>query len=934
MGGSAGGLEAFEQFFASTASDTGMSFVVVTHLDPDHKPLLPELLQRTTTMPVRTIVDGTRIAADTVYVIPPNRSLVIEGDLLRLRAPSPQRGTRRTIDTFFRSLAHEWGPATVGVVLSGMGADGASGLRAIKEGGGAVFIQDPTSAAFDGMPTAAIDAVTADAVLSPDLLPARIAALAEGPRLIADPAPVDDQPAPGLDRLRDLVVRFTGHDLSQYKRTAIERRLDRRLAVHRLETVDAYADYVEANPEEAELLFRELLIGVTHFFRDEDAFLVLRDQALPELLASRRAPRSLRAWVAGCSSGEEAYSLAIVIQEVLTALKAHDVAVQIYATDIDEAAIATARTGRYSEDIAQHVSPERLAHYFVHENGGYRIRKTIRDTVVFAQHDLINDPPFTHLDLLCCRNVLIYLEPALQRQILPRFHYALGAGGLLVLGISESVSSAPDQFVTVDGKAKVFRAVDAGRARSRMDLPIAARIGAAAAAARPSGELTVIEAARRVIVDSVAPPTVMINERGDVLYSSRRTGRFLEPPVGKANINIFAMAREGLGPHLSLAVRQAISKGRRVTSAGIEVRGERGKLLVDLTVLPLDEPASLHGLLLVVFESAPVATGKKRARSSSVERELARTKSQLQTMVREMEASQAHIESTNEELQSANEELQSINEEVTTSKEELQSLNEELLTLNAELEEKNEELATANDDLRNLLNSSKIATLFLDNALRVKRFTSEATRVAHLIPSDVGRAITDITLELDYDDLARDVTEVLDTLVFKEVQVSGRNGASYTMRIHPYRTTDNKIDGVVITFSDVTALRRAEQALSARAHDDVVARLLDRWPGMVCVRDLVLERDIYLNERARDRMSAAGGPPAFEALFHPDDGSGSPRWLERLAAMHDGDVITRQVRLRSSNGAYDRFRDRESVLARSPAGVPTRVLSVVEESVE
>ncbi|KAB2897352.1 MAG: chemotaxis protein CheB, partial [Kofleriaceae bacterium] len=632
------------------------------------------------------------------------------------------------------------------------------------------------------------------------------ATLAGGARARVEVAASDGADSDALMRVLAIVRERTGHDLSQYKHTAIERRLARRLIVHRLDDLEAYVEYLAANPEEAELLFRELLIGVTHFFRDEDAFLVLRDAAVPALLDARPDARALRAWVAGCSTGEEAYSLAIVLHEVIRARAgASPVAVQIYATDIDDEAVATARAGRYSQDIEQHVSSERLARYFVREDHGYRIKKEIRDTVVFAKHDLINDPPFTHLDILSCRNVLIYLQPALQRELLPRFHYALGPGGLLVLGVSESVGATADLFAPVDAKAKVFRALATANRAPLPGLPV--RTTSSPSELRAGGGPTVIDAARNAIVDAVAPPTVLINERGDILYSSRRTGRYLEPAVGKTNINIFAMAREGLGPHLSLAVRQAIARHRRVTFAGLTVRGERTTSVVDLSVVPLDDPPSLHKLLLVVFEPAPSpekgrsARGRtRRSGKSDLERELARMKQQLTTVVREMEASSAQVESANEQLQAANEELQSTNEELTTSKEELQSLNEELLTLNTELEVKNEELTVANDDLRNLLDSSKIPTLFLDGALRLKRFTSEATRVANLRPIDVGRVITDITLRIDYRDLARDVADVLETLVFKEVQVSGAGGVRYTMRIHPYRTTDNRIDGVVITF--------------------------------------------------------------------------------------------------------------------------------------
>jgi len=930
IGGSAGSLDALEQLFAATAPDTGMAFVVVTHLDPDHKTLLAELLQRTTAMPVRQIEDGLRLTPDAVFVIPPNRVLEVDGELLRLR-PASRAAPRTPIDAFFRSLAHEHGDNAVGLVLSGSGEDGARGLAAIVEAGGAALVQEPTTAAFEAMPRAAIAAVPTAVVAAPEALPEQLGTLRGDATTTTGPV---------VARILELVRRRTGHDLNLYKPSSIVRRIERRIAAVQAASIEDYAAYLEANPDEADLVFRELLIGVTQFFRDPETYAVLRDLALPALVATKREPRTFRAWIAGCSTGEEAYSLAIVIHEVFQAARADDVSVKIYATDLDDNAIATARAGAYPDQIAAHVTADRLARYFTREERGFRIRKEIRDMVVFAKHDLIADPPFTRLDLLSCRNVLIYMQASLQQELIPKFHYALVAGGLLVLGAAETASSR--LFTAVDAKAKVFRKLDVARgARSSIELAVTSRpVPAPAQRSRGTAELTVVEAARRVIVDSLAPPTVVINDRGDILYSSRRTGRYLEPPVGKTNINIFAMAREGLGPHLGIAVRQALAKHRRVNVAGIGIRGDRGRTMIDLSVVPMEEPESLRGLLLVVFDEVakPAKRGKAgktgkvagRKLPAALGRELARTKEHLQSVVREMEASQAQVEATSEEMQSANEELQSTNEELTTSKEELQSLNEELMTLNAELEAKNDELMTANDDLRNLLNATKVPTLFLDNKLRIKRFTSEATRVANLIAGDVGRAITDITLKVDYEGLAGDVAEVLDSLVFKEVQVNGLDGASYTMRIHPYRTMNNVIDGVVISFSDVTALRRAEAALAARSHDTVIARLLDRWPGLVYVRDLVLGRDIYLNDRARARLAAAAPGARLESLIDAGDATERAAWQDRVLRLRDDEVLTRAVQLRAIDGGYDRCQSRESVLARAPSGAPTRVLAVLE----
>jgi two-component system CheB/CheR fusion protein len=914
IGGSAGSLDGIEQFIAAAGLKMGVAFVIVTHLEPGHKTLLAEFVQRTTAMPVRDVHDGMKLAADTVFVIAPDRVLELERDVLRLR-PIPRSQPHMVIDTFFQSLAHARHGRAIGVILSGTGEDGARGLAEIHDCGGTAMVQTPQTAAFDSMPRAALAAVPGAVVAPPDELPAQVAVLCGETGLVGGPS---------LARVLEAMRRRCGHDLSRYKPSTIVRRVERRVAALRLASFDAYADHVDANPGEMDLLFRELLIGVTQFFRDPDTWAVLHDVVLPVTIAAKRAPTTFRAWIAGCSTGEEAYSLAIVAHEALQAAGVTRVDVMVFATDIDESAIAIARAGLYPHRIAEFVTPERLRQFFSEEESGFRVRKQLRDSVVFAQQDLITDPPFTRLDVVSCRNVLIYMQAPLQREVLDRFHYALEPGGTLVLGTSET--APPQLFGRVDARANVFRKLGATRTRL-VPSPVHGT---------PGSKPSVVEAAARMIVDTVAPLTVVINEHGDILYCSRRTGRYLEPAVGGANLNVFAMAREGLGPHLAFAVRQARSRRRRVHVDAIAIRGERGRTVVDLTVIPMNQPASLRGLLFVIFAETPTSAKRGKAAKSSrklpttIGHELARTRQQLQTVVREMEATQAHGEATSEELQSANEELQSANEELTTSKEELQSLNEELMTLNVELEAKNDELATANDDLRNLLDSTRVPTLFLDNRLRIKRFTSEATRVVNLIAGDVGRAITDITMKVDYEGIAQDVAEVLETLVFKEVQLNAADGTSYTMRIHPYRTMSNAIDGVVITFSDVTALRRAESALAARVHDTVIARLLDRWPGMVYVHDLVLGRDTYLNARARERLQNAGPGTSFESLVHAADTAEPARWLERIEQLRDDDVLTRRVRLRSRDGTYEMFHARVSVLARSAAGAPTRLLAVVE----
>ena len=607
-----------------------------------------------------------------------------------------------------------------------------------------------------------------------------------------------DPTSPTLERVLAILARHTGHDLSQYKPSTIERRIERRLAIHRLTTISAYADLLERTPEEGALLLRELLIGVTQFFRDEDMFALLRDRTLPAHFLGHAAPHVVRCWVAGCSTGEEAYSLAIVLHEVLAQIPDHP-GFQIYATDLDEASILSARSGFYPAAIAKQMSSARLARYFTREDGSYRVRTEIRERIVFAQHDLIADPPFTRIDLVFCRNVMIYLQPVLQQQLMWRFHYALAAGGLLVVGGSET--APPNMFSPLTPTSKVFRRIEVPPGSARRMLHVAG-IRATAAALPPETELTVVEAARRAILETIAPPTLLVNERGDVLYTTQRTSRYLELAVGKTNINVHAMARGGLGAHLSIAIRQAISKRRRVTTLGVVVRAERGSHAVDITVVPLDAPNSLRGLLLVSLSDSPEkrARGGKASPRSALARELAQTKLQLEAAVRDMEASHAMLEATNEELQSANEELQSVNEEVTTSKEELQSMNEELVVLNGQMLANNSKLSTENDDLSQLLDSMRIPTLFLDAALRIMRFSSDATRIANLRASDMGRAITDITLKVEGANLARDVKTVLETLTSTERIVTGPKRSRFVMRIHPRLSATKRVEGVVITF--------------------------------------------------------------------------------------------------------------------------------------
>jgi len=731
-----------------------------------------------------------------------------------------------------------------------MGSDGTLGVRAIKEQGGLVLVQEPSTAAFDAMPRSAIATGLADAVASASDLPGQLAAhLRAGPRAGAD-APDAAEGSPGaLERIIAVLRLRRGHDFSQYKRSTLLRRIERRMAVHQLSGISGYLRLLQGNAQEQELLFDELLIGVTSFFRDPTAWDALRDRVIPELLARHPGGGRLRAWSAGCSTGEEAYSIAMVFKEALEKVKPKAAfSLQVFATDLSQAAIDQARQGLYPPAISADVSPARLRRFFTKEaDGRWRIGKEIRELVILAPQDLIRDPPFTRLDLLVCRNLFIYLDPELQRRLLPLFHHALGPGGVLFLGTSETIGGQTELFAPVEARLRLYRRKpSAGRLDPVVFPSSFAPREAGAPAAAPPGE-TLSALAAQALQRHFGPPAVLINEAGDVVYFSGRTGPYLEPPSGKADWNVFAMAREGLRRALLTAVRQAMRSQRPVTAEGLRVPGHAAGRLVDVAVRPLTEPEALRGMLLVVFAEVvkgagasaaarrPASPRVERTRLALVEAELGQATEELQNLREEMRASQEELRSSNEELQSTNEELQSTNEELTTSKEELQSMNEELQTVNGELQAKLDELSCANSDLKNLLNATEIATIFLSGDLKVRRFTATATPLLNLIPGDVGRPVTDLSSELLYPRLAEDVEEVLRTLAFRERQVATAGGRWFNVRVMPYRTLGNVIDGVVITMVDITQAKGLEAEL--RRSKDNLAALLGRLPAQCSILD-------------------------------------------------------------------------------------------------
>ncbi len=822
IGASAGGLEALEEFLKHVPAGCGLAFVIVLHLDPVHKCSMAEILQGITAMKVIEVKDRSKVKPDCVYVIPPNKDLSLLHGVLHLLVPTAPRGLRLPIDHFFRSLAQDQQEHSIGVILSGMGSDGSLGLRAIKEKAGVVLVQEPATAKFNGMPRSAIDAGLADIVAPVEELPGKIIGfLKRLPLLPKMETTLDDKTLSTLEKVVVLLRTHTGNDFTFYKRNTLFRRVERRMGIHQITKMDAYVRYLQQNSQELSLLFKELLIGVTNFFRDPAAWEQLRDEVIPMLLSNHVPTRALRAWVPGCSTGEEAYSLAIAFKEAVEKFNpTANFVLQIFATDLDRDAIDKARLGFFPENIAADVSPERLRRFFIKERHGYRIGKEIREMMIFAPQNLLMDPPFTKLDLLSCRNLLIYLTAEVQKKLIPLFHYSLSPGGVLFQGSAETIGGFTDLFAPINSKSRLFRRIDSVVGTTPIALSPSFR-------ATPAVGMEILPPAKspvslqsladQLVLQRYAPPAVLTNETGDIIYVSGRTGKYLEPAAGKANWNLFVMAREGLRYEITRAFQEALRQKENVIRRGLKVGTNGGTQYVDVTLRQLDEAGPLHGMVMIVFTDAvatlePAMTKKLKPQAQSsqlkeLEEELAQVRREARATHEEMQTTQEEFRSANEELQSTNEEMQSSNEELTTSKEEMQSLNEELQTVNTELQAKVDELSRASNDMKNLLDSTDIATLFLDQKLNVRRYTPQATTIIKLIPTDAGRPITDLTTWLDYPELAADASEVLRKLISVEKSISACDGRWFTVRIMPYRTADNAIDGVVITFANITVAK-------------------------------------------------------------------------------------------------------------------------------
>jgi two-component system CheB/CheR fusion protein len=841
IGASAGGLAAFEAFFSGmpTDSDPGMAFVLVQHLDPNHKSLLCELIQHYTRMQVHEVYDGIVVQSNSVYIIPPAHDMAFLNGALHLIEPVEPRGLRLPIDFFFRSLAQDQREKAIGIVLAGTGSDGMLGMRAIKGEGGMFMAQKPESTEFDSMPLSCIKTGLVDYVLTPIEMPAQLIAYAS--QAYSKPTGtqiVQQIMAEGsMKKIFILLRAQTGHDFSLYKPSSIQRRIERRMAVHQIDSIENYVKYLQQAPDETDALFRDILIGVTNFFRDPEAFKVLEEVAIPIIFENKVLGSEIRVWSAGCSTGEEAYSIAILLFERMQSLK-QNYAIQVFATDIDSRAIATARAGVYPASIADDISPERLARFFTPENdgGSYRIHKSIRDLMVFSEQDLIKDPPFSRLDLISCRNLMIYLSADLQRMLIPMFHYALKPDGILFLGISEGIGEANSLFAAIDRKSRMYQCKEdlsilyktIGRTNlSLKDIP--RQIGSSLTLS--SKKTSLREMAEQAILREITPMAALVNDRGDLLYLHGRAGMFLEPSPGETGINnILKMAREGLRSGLTTSLRKSVASKEPTSCTGLHIKTHDGTLRVDVTVHPVpDGPlaSSTTPLYLIILKNVAIPEGPPEMLNTlakgagshenqilAMQAELRAKENEIESSHSELERSNEEFKSFNEELQSVNEELQSTNEELETSKEEMQSINEELATVNAELQSKVLDFARVNDDINNLIAGTGIASVFVNHQLSILRFTPAATKIINLIPSDLGRAVNHIVSNLiGYNELAQDIHAVIDTLVSRDKEVQATTGGWYSMRIQPYRTLDNVIEGAVISFIDITEIVNAREQL-------------------------------------------------------------------------------------------------------------------------
>src|SRR5262245_13522559 len=830
IGASAGGIRAFKEFFENVPADSGIAYVLVLHLSPEHESHLAEVLQVSAAIPVIEVRDRVLVEPNHVYVISPDVSMTLLDGHLAASEITRIEERRAPVDVFFRTLADAHGAYSVCVVLSGTGANGSMGLKRVKERGGICLVQDPEEADYPDMPRHAIATELVDQVLPVAEMPARILAYRDRLGTVRIPEEPGERVETDERALREIFARVrtrTGHDFTNYKRATVLRRIERRIGVHQLTDLPSYAHFIHERPEEASALLKDLLISVTSFFRDPESFAALERTVLPRIFANKGEDDQVRVWVAGCATGEEAYSIAMLLTEFGANVPGGP-SLQVFATDIDEAAVGVAREGLYTLNDAADVSPERLRRFFSKEGERYRVRKEIREIVLFAHHNLIKYPPFSHLDMVSCRTLLIYLNRAAQNRVVEVLHFALTPNGYLLLGSSESVDGGGDLFATVDKSTHLFQSRPVP---ARFSVPLIAaspRLKEAPAGERAS-EVRVRERQaypdlHQRLLEQYASPSLVVNEEHDIVHISEKAGRYLQFGGGEPSQNVLRTVRPEMRLELRTALYQAAQNRTNVEARGLKVRIDERQVLVDVFVKPVlraDDPA--RGFFLIIFnesdESGDVTTAEASTSVSTteparqLEEEVIRLKAQLRATIEQHETQAEELKASNEELQAINEELRSATEELETSKEELQSVNEELRTVNQELKVKIEEQSQANNDIQNLVNSTDIGTIFLDRSSRIKLFTPRARDIFSLIPSDRGRPLSDINSHLLNADLQADIDKVLYDLERIEREVQTKDGRWQMMRMAPYRTYDERIDGVVITFVDVTERRASEQQL-------------------------------------------------------------------------------------------------------------------------
>ncbi|MFC1745372.1 CheR family methyltransferase [Candidatus Riflebacteria bacterium] len=894
MGASAGGLEAFKRFFNKMPVNNGMAFVVVAHLAPDHVSILPELLQQNTEMEVHKIEDGMQIAANSVYVIPPNKNLAISNGTLKLLERGVSSEPPLLIDYFFRSLAKDQGRNAVCIILSGTGTDGSQGVKEIKGEMGLVMAQDGKSAAYPGMPFSAESTGLVDYILAPEKMPGQLLKYIKHPtyRPTRKKTVLEEKVPDALNKIIRAIKVQTGHDFSGYKLNTICRRIERRMNVHQIGNVSNYLNFLRENKGEVEQLFKELLIGVTNFFRDPESFKVLSDEIFPMMMKEKSDTYQFRIWVPGCSTGEEVYSIAIAFKECMEEMKKY-FSVQIFATDIDGEAIDYARSGIYPVAISEDIKPRYLK-YFIKEDSVYRIKKEIREMIVFAPHNVIDDPPFSRMDLISCRNLLIYLDAKTQEKLLSVFEYSLKQQGILMLGASETIGHSMDFFATVSRKWKIFRAKKSSIARqvvtefSRAVETEKSPLIATSTGIKENEKTSIKQLLSGILLEHYSPACVLINSKGEIQFIHGRTGKYLEPAPGNASMNILKMARQGIKLELSSGIRKAVAKKQRVTLENLRLKSNGDFIALNLVIHPIVEATEQLSLFAVIFEETSRVAKQDKSKGKrdvkemtdgallALQQELKFTREDLQTTIEELETSNEELKSTNEELQSTNEELQSTNEEMETSKEELQSLNEELTTVNEELQERIEELSRTNDDMKNLLDSNHIATIFLDNDLNIKRFTPKSMKIFNLIKTDVDRPLAHIVSKLKYKELQQDSEKVLSTLIPKELQVEGHDGEWYKMTITPYRTVANVIQGAVMTFEKITRLMNLNielnKAMKKLAGAQAMAKI-GYWELDLHTEEMIWSNEVYRIFGVKKGIFKPA-VKTIESCFHPGE-----KWL-------------------------------------------------------